>query len=158
MSRLSTDERTFYSLGFASQMIVWATRKRLHLLARGASEDNVLEVFGRAGLDDLHAALMVILDVLLCGASNRVQLHAVACAGLAAHEVDLLNALAYRQQHDLPRSERYLQRLLSATGARLAEPAVAAVVNELDAFGLRLTVLAEHDDLRTLALGSVAIH
>src|SRR5262245_24802367 len=134
MSTPATNAGDFYALGFASQMIVWATRKRLHLLARGASEANVLDVFGRAGLDDLHDALMSILDVLLCGASSRVQLHAVACAGLAAHEIDLLNALAYRQRHDLPQSARHLNRLLSATGARLAEPAVAAVVNELDAF------------------------
>lgn len=136
-------EADFYELGFASQLIVWATRKRLHLLASGASEANVIEACGIGRFDALHAALMHIIDVLLCGASNRIQLHAVACPCLSPHEVSLLNALGYLQRRDQIESQRCLRSLFGDAAIRLVQPALRAIVNELDERGLQLTLVEE---------------
>ena len=152
------DEPNFYRLGFASQIMVWAMRKRLHHLAHGASEANVLEAFRVAGLDDIHAALMSIVNLLLCRPSHRVQLHNVACAGLSPHEISLLNALAYRQRGDFVESERHMRQLFCVTAARLLQPAVVAIVNGLDAGGLCLTAVADDDTVAPSARLSVALH
>jgi hypothetical protein len=141
MSAAPIPEPHFYRLGFASQLVVWAMRKRLHLLSQGESERNVTEIFARAGLAELHAGLMSIVDVLLCGPSMRIQQHAVACPYLAPHEVSLLNALAYRQLERIEDSRASLGELFGHTGLRLVEPAVASIVAELDARRLRLTVI-----------------
>jgi hypothetical protein len=148
-------EPDFDRLGFASQMIVWATRKRLHLLASGDSEDNVIEALGIAGFDELHACLMQILDVLLCGASNRIRLHAVACPWLSPHEVDLLNALAYLQRRDQAASQHCLRELCGPVAAPLVQPAVQAIVDDLDVRGLRLTLVAGHQAARARSQASI---
>jgi hypothetical protein len=148
MSTAYAHEADFFQLGFASQMIVWAARKRLHLLSRGTSEACVIEVFGIAGFDALHASLMHVLDVLLCGASNRIQLHAVACPCLSPHEVSLLNALAFLQRQQTAESQRRLRALLGDAAMRLAQPALCAIVNELDERGLELTLIQETPPVR----------
>lgn len=158
MNTSLTDEPNFYRLSFASQMIVWAIRKRLHLLACGASEEKVLEAFRRAGLVDMHAALMSIVNLLLCTPSRRVLLHDVACPGLLPYEISLLNAFAYRQRRDFPESQRCLYSLFCVTAAQLLQPAVTAVVNELDAGGLRLTVVGEDDAVLPARRAGVALH
>lgn len=136
---VAIDEPHFYRLGFASQMIIWAMRKRLHLLAQGDSERNVTEVFAKAGFGNVHATLMSVLDVMLCGAPTRVQVHAVACPCLSPHEISLLNALAYRQRNRDEQARQSLSQLFCAAAVRLVEPAVAAIVEEFDARRLQLT-------------------
>jgi hypothetical protein len=145
MGVIAIDQPDFYRLGFASQMIVWAVRKRLHLLARGDSERNVTDVFARAGFTELHSVLMSIVDLLLSGPSNRLQLHAVACPCLSPHEISLLNALAYRQRQRDADARRSLGELFCPGAARLVEPAVAAIVAELDERRLQLTSIEEID-------------
>src|SRR5262245_34692846 len=139
MTARSIDAADFYRLGFASQMIVWAARKRMHLLASGESETNVIEVFGLAGLEGLHASLMGIVDVLLCGRASRIRLHRVACPSLSPHEISLLNALAYLQLERRTDAERCLRELFCAAAARLVQPALDAIVKALDDRNLRLT-------------------
>lgn len=123
---------TFYELGFAGQMIVWATRKRLHSIASGASEENAREAFRRGRLDALYAGLMSVVDVLSCGASRNVQLHAVGCPCLAPHEVGILDALAHLQAE---RSGLAYLRIVETFGtvvARLVWQPMCAIVNELN--------------------------
>src|SRR5262249_23671387 len=122
----------FYSLGFASQMIVWAMRKRLHSLLRRQTETDVAEGFALVGFEDLHAALMSVVDRLLCGASTRIQLHAVACPCLSPHEVGLLNALAYLQRGRQAETAQCVRKLCCATAARFVQPALQAIVDDLD--------------------------
>ena len=139
-------ERSFYTLAFPAQMIVWATRKRLHLRARGADDSNVAHAFHLAGLDELYAALMSIVDVLTCGVSRRIQLHGVACPCLDTHEVSLLNALAYLQRAQKLRAQACMAKFLGTPAVRLVLPAMHSVVRELDALALQLPLLGEEID------------
>jgi hypothetical protein len=148
----------FYRLGFASQMIVWAARKRLHLLLRGESDANVAEVFALAGLDNLHQALMSILDLLLCGASNRVQVHAVACPCLSPHEISLLNALAHLQGGRPEDAARCMNQLFCETAARLVQPALFAIVESLDARDLLLTSIDGADSSPSARRFNATVH
>jgi hypothetical protein len=146
MNVIAIEEPDFHRLSFASQMIVWATRKRLHLLANGDSEVHVTEAFAKGGLTELHTALMSIVDVLLCGSSRRIQLHAVSCPCLSPHEVSLLNALSLRQLGRIDDSRAALGELFCRAALGLVEPAVESMVAELDARGLRLTTIEANGD------------
>ena len=141
MNVVAIDEPDFQRLSFASQMIVWATRKRLHLLAQGDSELPVTEAFAKGGLTELHTALMSIVDVLLCGSSRRIQLHAVSCPCLSPHEISLLNALGFRQLGRIDDSRAALGELFCRAAIGIVEPAVEFLVAELDARRLRLTTI-----------------
>jgi hypothetical protein len=135
--------QSFYRLGFASQLIVWATRKRLHLLASGDDDSKVAQAFRLARLESAHGALMSIVDVLTCGASNRILLHAVACPCLSPHEVGLLNALAHLQSGRAGAAAHRLERIMGAAAARLVLPALLAIVAELDSRGLRVAPIGD---------------
>ena len=129
---------TFYELEFAGQLIVWATRKRLHLFASGTDDENAREAFRLGKLDELYAALMSIVDVLGCGAPNKIQLHAVACPCLAPHEIGLLDALAHLQAERSDLAYRRLAESVGSVAVRLVWPAMCSIVNELDERELRL--------------------
>ena len=149
----------FYRLRFASQMIVWATRKRLHLLACGADDSKVAEAFCLAGLEDLYTGLMSIVDVLLCGASSRIQLHELACPCLSRHEISLLNALAHLQNDRDEEARRCMGDLLCPAAVRLVLPAMCAIVGHLDAQALRLSLIDTLPAANVpLDLSSTAIH
>jgi hypothetical protein len=126
MNVVAIEEPDFQRLSFASQMIVWATRKRLHLLAH----------------------------VLLCGSSRRIQLHAVSCPCLSPHEVSLLNALRLRQCGRIDDSRAALGELFCRAALGLVEPAVESMVAELDARGLRLTTIAANGDAQATRNGA----
>lgn len=123
---------TFYELGFAAQMIVWATRKRLHLAASGAGDENAREAFRVGKLDTLYAALMSIVDVLSCGASRSIQLHAVSCPHLAPHEVGMLDALAHLQAGRKGLAYQRIVEVFGTVVARFVWQSMCAVVNELN--------------------------
>jgi hypothetical protein len=139
---MATTTPGFYQLEFAAQMIVWATRKRLHMFASGTNDAHVAEVFELAKLDGLYAALMTIMDVLACGASNKIQLHGVACPCLPPHEVALVNGLAHLQAGQTDLAYRCIAGFMGAPAARLVWPAMGAIVNDLDARALRLACIA----------------
>jgi hypothetical protein len=141
VSGVPLSDPNFYRLAFASQMIVWATRKRLHLLARGEDDSNVVQAFRLGGLQDLYTALMAIVDVLLCGVSTRIQLHSVSCPCLSPHETSLLNALAYLQHGRGADARRCMGDLMCAAAVRLVLPAMRAIVHDLNAQELRLTLI-----------------
>ena len=86
-SRRQISSASFYELGFAAQMLVWAMRKRLHRLAGGADDSHVARVFELADLDALYEGLAAIAEALACTAEHKIQLHAVSCPCLAPHEV-----------------------------------------------------------------------
>ncbi len=129
---------TFYELGFAGQMLVWAARKRLHSFATGADDSNAIEAFRAGNLEELHSALMSVIDVLACGASKQLQLHAVSCPCLSPHEVTLLDALAHLQEEREELAYTRITALLGSVVARVVWPALCAIVNELDARELRI--------------------
>lgn len=139
MSSRLDGEGDFYRLSFASQMIVWAVRRRLHLLGHGEDDGNVSTAFQLAGLDELYTALMSIVDVLLIGTVRKIQLHAVSCPCLAPHEIVLLDALASLQREQDEQARRRMGDLTCEPAVRLVFPAMRVIVRELDAQGLRLT-------------------
>lgn len=128
----------FYGLSLAAQMIVWAVRKRLHLLSHGTDDSAVSRAFRTAGLTGLHGALMSIVDVLLCGASSRVQLHAVSCPCLAPHETSLLSALTHLQKDEHAAARWHMHDLMGPTAARLMLPCMHQIVRDLEAQGMHL--------------------
>lgn len=123
---------TFDELGFAGQMIVWATRKRLHLLASGIGDENAREAFRLGKLDALYDALVSIVDVLSCGASGSVQLHGVSCPRLAPHEVGILDALAHLQAERPGLAYQRIVQVFGSVVARFVRQSMCAVVNELN--------------------------
>ena len=157
MSGVPKKDVGFYDLSPASQMIVWAVRKRLHLLSHGADDSEVAGAFRSAGLDELHAALMSIVDVLLCGVSNRIQIHAVSCPCLAPHETSLLSALAHLQDDDHGEAQRQIAELMCAAAVRLVMPCMRAIIRDLDARGMRLGSV-ESSNLSVASRFSGAIH
>lgn len=140
MSRLTQADSptTFDELGFAGQMIVWATRKRLHSVVSGTGDDNAREAFRRGRLDALYVALMSIADVLSCGASRSVQLHAVSCPRLAPHEVGMLDALAHLQAERKGLAYRRIVEVFGVVVARFVWQSMCVVVSELDEHDLLL--------------------
>jgi hypothetical protein len=132
----------FYHLGFPAQMVVWATRKRLHLLASGADDANAAQAFRMAGLAEPYAALMSVLDLLLCVGGCRIALHGVACARLAPHEVSLVNALAYLQAEDETRARRAFDTLAAGPAASCALPVLREIAVALREHGLTLAPLS----------------
>jgi hypothetical protein len=128
----------FYGLGFAGQMIVWALRKRLQALAGDTDDSCVAHVFRLAALDGLYEALASIADIVACGPSRKIQLHAVSCPCLAPHEIVLLEALAELQGAEPERAYVAMSDFMGLPAARLVWPAMHAIVDELDARALRL--------------------
>ena len=63
---------SFYQLGFAAQMLVWAMRKRLHRLAGGAEDSHVARVFELADFDALYEGLTAIAEALACTAAREI--------------------------------------------------------------------------------------
>lgn len=152
--RVATRDANFYALPFASQMIVWAMRKRMHALcgddgrAGGAGADDVLAVFHMAEWGKLYSALLTVVDILL--ASERradLRLHAVSCPCLAAHEAHVLNALAHLQQRMRQESVLSLCEVLSPSEVRLAMPQLETIVDDVDTQGPSFAYV----DLSTLA-------
>jgi hypothetical protein len=129
---------TFYELSFAGQLIVWATRKRLHSYASGAGDENTRKAFCVGKLDDLYAALMSIVDVLACAASRGVRLHAVSCPCLGPHEVSILDALAHLQADRSALAYRRIADTFGTVVARLIWPSMSVIASELDQRELRL--------------------
>lgn len=138
MSNPSGDPAGFYSLSFGAQLLVWATRKRLHLLRHGDDESDVLTAFHKAGLDGARAGLISVVDVLLCGASNAMQLHAVSCPCLAPHEIALVDAIAHLQRDKSAAARQSLEPLLCAAAVRLVMPCLGAVAQALAANGMQV--------------------
>ncbi len=128
----------FHELGFAGQMIVWATRKRLHVLRDGGCDADVLRVFRLGGLQDLHAALMRVIDILICGGLHRIELHGVSCPCLAPHEIALLDAFTNLQHGRDEQASGCLSQLLCRPAIAMVLPAMRAIVCVLDAGGLRI--------------------
>lgn len=154
-----TAGQSFYRLGFASQLIVWATRRRLHLRSGGNGESKAPHAFKLARLERAHGALMSVVDVLTGGASNRIQLHGLGCPCLAPHEVGLLNALAHLQQGRVAEGHRCLEQVLGDVAARLALPAVDVIAGELAARNLQIAPIGNGPRLlsSTPAIGA-SIH
>jgi hypothetical protein len=134
----SISTASFYELGFAAQMLVWAMRKRLHRLAGAAEDSHVAHVFELADLDGLYEGLASIAEVLACAAAHEVQLHAVSCPCLAPHEVALLDALADLQCEERERAFDTMSAFIGHPAARLVWPSMQAIVDDLDARALRL--------------------
>jgi hypothetical protein len=130
----------FYRLGFGAQMIVWAVRGRLHLLAEGTDDANVAEAFRSARLNESYAALVSIVDLLLC-TGVRIELHGVGCPRLSPLEVSLLNALAYLQADQESRAQQWLAQLLGGPALRFAWPAVRRVAADFRTHALMLAPL-----------------
>ena len=137
-SRRSISSVSFYELGFAAQMLVWAMRKRLHRLAGGAEDSHVARVFELADFDALYEGLTAIAEALACTAEHKIQLHAVSCPCLAPHEVVVLDALAHLQRGERERAFDTLSALTGRSVARFVWPAMHAIVDDLDARALRL--------------------
>jgi hypothetical protein len=123
---------TFGELGFAGQMIVWATRKRLHVAASGVADENVREAFRLGNLERLYAALTAIADVLSCGAARSLQLHAVSCPRLAPHELGILDAIAHLQNDRKGLAYQRVVEVFGAVVARFIWQSMCAIVKELD--------------------------
>jgi hypothetical protein len=128
--------RSFYELGFASQLIVWALRRHLHLVRSGRGDADVARAFYLGGLRDLHLHLQSVVEVLLCGSRAGIQLHAVGCPCLAPHEIVLLNAMTHLQGGCDDEARAGLVGLLCGPAAGLVLPTIRAIVRELDAHGL----------------------
>jgi hypothetical protein len=139
MKTIDREATSFYELSFASQMIVWAMRKRLHALAGGPDDSHVADVFRLADLDELYAALTSIVDVLVCGPSNRLQLHGVSCPCLASHEISVINTLARLQSDEEGLAYHCLVSFIGAPLARLVWPAIRAIAEDLAARALSVT-------------------
>jgi hypothetical protein len=90
----------FYSLSFAEQMVVWATRKQLRsVLAADGLPDDVLSVFHLADWGAIYDSLLAVVEVLASSRDlDQLVAHAVSCPRLAPHEVSILNALAHLQR------------------------------------------------------------
>jgi hypothetical protein len=130
---IPTREANFYALPFASQMIVWAVRKRLHVLSGAdCAMDDVLHVFHLASWGELYGALLAVADVLASAAARvRLQMHAVGCPCLARHEVHLLNALAYLQSARLDEAVLCLVECLPPSDVRLTLPHLQLIADAL---------------------------
>ena len=72
-------------------------------------------------------------------ASNRIQLHVVACPCLSPHETGLLNTLAELQAGREDHAQRCIGNLMGAPAMRLVWPALTTIVAQLDERDLRLT-------------------
>lgn len=130
---------SFYGLSLASQMIVWAVRRRLHRVSRGVDDTEVAEAFGVAGLGSALASLMQIVDLLLCGASDRIHLHSVSCPSLAPHEACVLNSLAHLQHGGEAGARRSFGAFLGTAMFRLALPGLRGIADELTGRGFDLS-------------------
>jgi hypothetical protein len=138
--RFPTRPANFYALPFASQMIVWALRKRMLALFGGnAGTDDVLPVFHMANWGELYAALLAVADVLaradLC---RKLQLHAIGCPCLAPHEAHVLNALVHLQRGLPEESVLCLVETLVPDGVRQALPHLRTIAQDLVRQNLRL--------------------
>ena len=67
MTRSATGHATFHSLEFAAQLVVWAMRKRLHLLRNGHDDSDVARAFALGRLDAVHAAAFPYSYPIVCG-------------------------------------------------------------------------------------------
>lgn len=134
----STGLVSFHRLEFAGQLIVWAVRKRLHLLRSGADDSDVARAFHLGGLDALHTSLMTVIDVLVCGSPKIIQLHEVSCPCLAPYEVALLNAFAHLQEGRADEAKVCMVELLCRPALGLVMPAMDAIVRELAAHELKV--------------------
>jgi hypothetical protein len=132
----------FYELGFAAQMIVWATRKRLHMLAGGADDSHVARAFELANLEDLYDELMSVADVLACGQGRKIQLHAVSCPCLAPHEVAMIDTLAHLQGAQHAVAYATVSSFMGRPAARLVWPAMLAIAGDLAECALRVELCA----------------
>jgi hypothetical protein len=131
----------FYSQPFASQMMIWATRKRLVGRAAGHSGiEDTLHVFGMAGWTELHGALILVVDAI--AGSSRLPLTHVNCAGIARHERILINALADLQRGDEASAVMRLRELLSPAIACEAMRHLYAIASLLRAQGLQFAPIA----------------
>jgi hypothetical protein len=156
---ISHGPTSFERLGFAAQMIVWAVRKRLHLLRNGSDDSDAARAFEIGGLDRLHASLMTVIDVLLCGSSSLLELHSVSCPCLAPHEVALLNAVAHLQHGRRDEANASLRALFCRPAIGLVLPAMLAIVRELEARDLRVLPVANPLGPRSVAAAlSTTIH
>ena len=142
MTRSATGHATFHSLEFAAQLVVWAMRKRLHLLRNGHDDSDVARAFALGRLDAVHAALMSLIDVLVCGSPKVIELHEVACPCLAPYEVALLNAIASLQNGRDAQAKNCIATLLCRPALDLVFPGVQVMVRELAARGLTIRPIA----------------
>jgi hypothetical protein len=134
--------KSFYELGFAAQMIVWAMRKRLHMLAGGADDSHVARAFELANLEDLYERLMAVANVLACGQWRKIQLHAVACPRLAPHEIGILDTLAHLQSSEHGVAYETVSSFMGRPAARLVWPEMLAIATDLAECALRVEVCA----------------
>jgi hypothetical protein len=126
----------FYAQPFATQMLIWAMRRRL--LNRAGAEsgiDDVRHVFGMAGWGDLHDSLLVVVDAMIDTGTLRV--HHVNCPVLARHERVLINSLAHLQRECWKAGRTCLRELLCPTVARVALRHLEAIALVVRAQGLR---------------------
>lgn len=160
-------DANFYALPFASQMVVWAARKRINALCGldAGTDDDVLRVFHMASLGELYTALLAIVDILVgAGVQTRFALHAVSCPCLAPHEAYLLNALAHLQAGSREDAALCLCEVLPPAGARLAMQHVQKVADDMSARALRFvfvdlsSVAARPDAPAAAAPGLKRVH
>lgn len=134
-------EPNFYLLPFASQMIVWALRKRGSAPRRadGGTADEVMNVFLRADWGPLYSELLAVMAILDAAPAERPRArHAVACPCIAAHEAHLLNAVAHLRYGRRDEAVLSLCELLPPSLARLTLPHLAVIATTLTDANLRL--------------------
>jgi hypothetical protein len=125
----------FYALPFASQMMVWAMRKRLNAIRIGdRGADDVLHVFHMADWGALYESLLALVDILVGTLGHdALVLHAPRCPALAGHEVHILNAVAYVQDGRTEEATRCLTQLIPPTALRLAIPHLRTIAEQVRA-------------------------
>lgn len=129
-------ERGFYALSFGAQLIVWAVRRRLEMLNGGEDDAIVVEAFERAGLDGVYVAVTALVDVLLCGSSRALTMHATACPCLGRHEIALVETLQCLQDGRSSRAAEALGPLLCPAAQRLVMPCLQGIAATFKANGM----------------------
>lgn len=133
----------FYALPFASQMIVWATRRRLAALRGDRPDHDVLHVFHMADWGALYTHLLALVETLVAaGPPDRIALHAVSCPCIAPHEARLLNALTHAQNGRRNDARACLRELMAPTAVRLMMPHISAIADGLGSQNLRFVHVA----------------
>ena len=132
---------TFYTQPFASQMILWATRRRL-LERAGVSDgsDDVRHVFAMAGWVEFHVALLRVVDAMFSW--SRLPAHQISCPTLARHERSLINTLACLQRRDVAAARAHLGDILPPGIAPAALNDLESIATGILAHGLRFNRVA----------------
>lgn len=150
-------EPDFYTLPFAAQMIVWATRKQLHSMASSRPcPDEVLSVFHLAEWGALYESILAVVETLTqADAMQHLLLHAVACPRLAPHEISLLNALAYVQIQQPVDAVLNLCEVLRPAYARRILAQLTVLSRQLEEQGQRVQLIQAPDNVPPAPITSI---